>query len=323
VRFEWPVALASLALAPLALLVYVVLVRRRSRFALRFTNLDVLASVVQPERSWRRGIPPALLLLSLATVFVALARPEIARTVLRDESAVVLTIDTSGSMVAEDVRPSRLGAAKEAVRRFVEHLDGKYRVGIVSFSSEPRVVTPITHDHEHALESLRFLTAGGGTAIGDALRRSIELLRPLRRAARAADEPDRPDSAIILLTDGEQRDGVLQPLAAAARASALEIPVYTVALGTPNGEVAPGRSAGASFTIPSDPRELRQIAGRTGGQFFAARNAAELSSVYERLAARLRPTREYREATFVFLGAAALLLLVAGVLSARWSSRLP
>lgn len=322
-RFEWPVALASLALAPLALLVYVVLVRRRSRFALRFTNLDVLASVVQPERSWRRGIPPALLLLSLATVFVALARPEIARTVLRDESAVVLTIDTSGSMVAEDVRPSRLGAAKEAVRRFVEHLDGKYRVGIVSFSSEPRVVTPITHDHEHALESLRFLTAGGGTAIGDALRRSIELLRPLRRAARAADEPDRPDSAIILLTDGEQRDGVLQPLAAAARASALEIPVYTVALGTPNGEVAPGRSAGASFTIPSDPRELRQIAGRTGGQFFAARNAAELSSVYERLAARLRPTREYREATFVFLGAAALLLLVAGVLSARWSSRLP
>jgi Ca-activated chloride channel family protein len=323
VRFEWPHALASLALAPLAVAVYVVTVRRRSPFALRFTNLEVLASVLRPERSWRRGIPPALLLLSLATVFVAVARPEIARTVLRNDSAVVLTIDTSGSMAAEDVRPSRLDAAKQAVHRFVERLDRRYRVGVVSFASEPRVVTPITHDHEYALDSLRFLSAGGGTAIGDALGRSVELLRPLRRAARAANKPDRSDSAIVLLTDGEQRDGVLQPLAAAARASALEIPVYTVALGTPNGEVAPGRSAGASFTIPSDPRELRQIAGRTGGQFFAARNASELSGVYERLASRLRPTREYRESTFVFLGVAALLLLCAGVLSARWASRLP
>lgn len=328
-RFEWPLALVGLALVPVAVAAYTIVERRRSRFALRFTNLEVLSSVVQGDLSRRRRVPPALFLLSLATVLVALARTAVARTVLRNDSAVVLTVDTSGSMVAEDVRPSRLGAAQDAVRWFIQHLPDKYQVGIVAFASKSHVVSPLTHDQEGALQSLDLLSAGGGTAIGDALGNSVELLRPLSRAGREQagkegdEEPGRPRSAIILLTDGEQRDGRLQPLAAAARASALAIPVYTLGLGTPNGEVAPGRSVGATFTIPSNSRVLRRIAAVTGGTFFTARSRTELTTVYERLALRLRPRPEFQEATFVFLAAAAVLLLGAGILSARWSRRLP
>src|SRR5207302_4060173 len=152
--------------------------RRRSRFALRYTNVAVAASVAPPRPPRRRLVAPALFLLAVAAAIVGIARPQVKRAVFLQQSTIVLTIDTSGSMVANDVQPTRLGAAQEAVRRFVGHLPGGVRVGMVAFSTDPRVVLPVTNDHSLALESVQHLTAFGGTAIGDAVSRSVDLLKP-------------------------------------------------------------------------------------------------------------------------------------------------
>jgi Ca-activated chloride channel family protein len=328
-RFEWPLALLAIALLPLVAGVYAVVERRRSRFALRFTNVDVLASVASVgAASWRRFVPPAVLLLAVAAAIVALARPEIARSVHRQQATVVLVIDTSGSMVANDVEPTRLGAAQEAVRRFLKRLPGHFRIGLVVFSTSPRVAMPITDDHGLAVQGLDHLVAFGGTAIGDAVARAADLIRPklpgktpgvpgLRRASG-------PPAAIVLLSDGAQNRGILRPLQGAERAKDLRIPVYTVALGTPTGTI---RLSDGTFTqdisVPPDPQTLRQIALETGGEFYAAASGARLNAVYEKLASRLSVRREYQEATFLFLGVSAAFLLGAGVLSALWLPRLP
>lgn len=331
-RFDWPVALAGVALVPVAAAAYVLVERRRARFALRFTNLDVLASVVPARAPRRRFIPPALFGLALMVAIVAVARPEVPRSVQRKQATVVLVIDTSGSMVANDVQPSRLAAAQEAVRRFVKRLPGRFQVGIVVFSSEARVAMPITGDHDLAIQGLEHLNAFGGTALGDALARSIELLRqaagkgagasPVTSGTGAAEKI--PPSAIVILSDGAQNRGQLQPMQAALRAKHLKIPVYTVALGTPSGSI---RISDGSFSetvqVPPDPRTLKQIALETGGHFYAAASGARLNAVYEKLASRLSVKRVYREATSVFLAASAVLLLGAGVLSAFWLPRLP
>jgi Ca-activated chloride channel homolog len=330
-RFEWPVALAGLALIPIAAAVYLRVERRRARYALRFTNLDVLASVVTAKPPRRGFAPPALFALALVVAIVAVARPEVAHSVQRKQATVVLVIDTSGSMVANDVRPSRLAAAQEAVSRFLEKLPNNYKVGMVAFSSEARVSMPITDDHSLASQGLDHLNAFGGTAIGDAIARSVDLLRRSAPKGAAggsmlagATAAKLPPSAIVLLSDGAQNRGQLQPMQAALRAKNLKIPVYTVALGTPGGSI---RISDGSFTdvvsVPPDPRTLKQIALETGGRFYAAASGARLNAVYENLASRLSSRRQFSEATFAFLGASAFLLLGAGVLSAFWLPRLP
>jgi len=328
VRFDWPVALAALALIPLALVAYVLVERRRARFALRFTNLEVLASVL-PARGAaprRRFIPPALFALALAAALVGVARPAVARSIPREQATVILVIDTSGSMVANDVEPTRLAAAQEAVRKFVGKLPGRFRVGMVAFSSQARVAVPITDDHDLAAQGVEHLTPYGGTAIGDAIGRSLELLEQSAKTGGVALQPGAkvPPAAIVLLSDGAQNRGQLQPIEAALRAKRLKIPVYTVALGTANGSI---RISDGAFqqvvSVPPDPRTLKQIALETGGQFYAAASSAKLNAVYRTLASRLSTRREYREATYLFLGASALLLLGAGALSALWLPRLP
>jgi Ca-activated chloride channel homolog len=332
VRFEWPVALAGLAAIPLVAAAYVRVERRRARFALRFTNFDVLASVVTAKPPRRGFIPPALFGLALLVAIVAVARPEVSHSVARRQATVVLVIDTSGSMVANDVRPSRLAAAQEAVSRFLKRLPSHFKVGMVAFSSQARVSMPITDDHDVADQGLEHLNAFGGTALGDALARSVDLLRkaaPESAGANALTSPGGtaasiPPSAIVLLSDGAQNRGQLQPMEAALRAKHLKIPVYTVALGTPGGSI---KISDGSFTdtisVPPDPRTLKQIALETGGRFYAAASGARLNAVYENLASRLSRRKSFSEATFAFLGASALLLLGAGVSSAFWLPRLP
>lgn len=322
--------MAALALVPAAAVGYVLVERRRARFAVRFTNLEVLASVAPPAAPWRRRfVPPALFLLTLALSLAALARPHVARSVEREQATIVLVVDTSGSMVANDVRPTRLAAAQEAVRRFVHKLPRRFRVGIVAFSTEPRVTIPITEDHDLAIQGLEHMTAFGETAIGDAIDRAVQVLRSGPAGAtgvRAAPSGARgvPPSAIVLLSDGAQNRGLLQPLQGAGRAKKLKIPVYTVALGTAAGTI---RISDGSFTqvvsVPPDPRTLKEIALETGGGFYAAASGTRLNTVYEGLASRLSARQEYREATFVFLCASALVLVAASVLSALWLPRLP
>ncbi len=328
-RFTWPLVLAAVALVPLAAAAYVLVERRRARFAIRFTNLDVLASVV-PEKPPRRGlVPPALFGLALMVAIVAVARPETARSVNRRQATVVLVIDTSGSMVANDVQPSRLAAAQEAVRRFVKRLPGRFEVGMVVFSSEARVAMPITDDHELASQGVEHLNAFGGTALGDALARAVDLLRQAGKrdgatTSQAGAAGNIPPSAIVLLSDGAQNRGQLEPMKAALRAKHFKIPVYTVALGTPGGSIHISDGAfSQTITVPPDPQTLKRIALETGGRFYAAGSGARLNAVYDKLASRLSARRVYREATSVFLGISAALLLGAGVLSAFWLPRLP
>jgi Ca-activated chloride channel family protein len=324
-RFEWPFALVALAVVPVAAVAYVLVERRRARFALRFTNLDVLASVVPARPSRRRLVPPGLLALALAVTLVALARPQVARSVQREQATVVLVVDTSGSMVANDVRPTRLAAAQEAVRRFLRKLPGRFRVGIVTFSTEPRVTIPITDDHALAAQGVDHLTAFGGTAIGDAIRRAVEILvKGAAPAAGGVGARSLPPSAIVLLSDGAQNRGQLQPLQGAALAKKLRVPVFTVALGTAEGTIRISDSGFSQvISVPPDPQTLKEIALETGGHFYAVASGARLNSVYEGLASRLSVKREYREATFVFLGVSALLLVGAGLASALWLPRLP
>ena len=328
-KFDWPIALVALAVIPLGLVAYVVVERRRARFAVRFTNLDVLASVLPAGGTAprRRFIPPLLFTLALAAALVGVARPAVARSIPRDQATVILVIDTSGSMVANDVEPTRLAAAQQAVRRFVGKLPGRFRVGMVSFSSQARVAVPITEDHVLASQGLEHLTPFGGTAIGDAIGRSIELLQESAKVGGVNVLPAGskvPPAAIVLLSDGSQNRGRLQPIQAALRAKRLKIPVYTVALGTSNGTIKITDGAFSQVvSVPPDPRTLKQIALETGGQFYAAASSAKLNAVYGTLASRLSTRREYHEATNVFLGAAALLLLGAGAASFVFLPRLP
>lgn len=320
--------LLALLIVPLVLLAYLAIERRRARYAVRYTNLDVLAAVAVAAPRWRRWVPPALLLLALTAAVAALARPELSRTGTREQASIVLTIDISGSMQAEDVKPTRLGAAQEAVRRFLDKLPKKYRVGLVTFSSEPHVASTLTHDRQLVRDALEYVYSGRGTAIGDALARSVDLLRPVVTEAdvprgsspRQSDDPAAPIATIVLLSDGAQTRGTLEPLQGAARARSYGIPIHTIALGTPEGVITRGPWV---RPVPPDPVTLRRIAQATGGKFFETRDEKRLTAVYENLATNLGARREWREATSLFLGIAALLALAAGAFSVLWTHRLP
>ena len=173
--FAWPIALWGLALVALALLAYLVAQRRRRRYVVRFTNLDLLENVVAASPRWRRHVPAALTLLALSALVVGLARPQVAVAVAREEATVILAMDSSGSMTATDVAPDRMTAAREAASSFVEGLPDGFRVGVVSFSNEADVVVPPTDDRDEALRGLSALRADNGTALGDAIARSVDL----------------------------------------------------------------------------------------------------------------------------------------------------
>jgi Ca-activated chloride channel family protein len=332
-RLAWPLALLALLIVPLAVLAYLALERRRARYAVHYTNIEVLASVAATTRRWRAIVPPVLVLLALLFAVAALARPQARVSVASEQASIALAVDMSGSMSADDVKPTRLAAAQEAVRRFLARLPDKYRVGLVTFSSEPYVAAPLTRDRRLLLAGLTFGSSfGQGTAIGDALARSVELLEPqvnddvagaggvVAPPPAGQHTPGGPISAILLLSDGAQTRGVLAPLEGARRAKSYGIPVYTVALGTPNGVLKRG---GFQRPVPPDPATLRQIAQTTGGEFFATQSGARLNSVYEDLASRLGKQHEWRELTSALVGAAALLALAASALSLFWVQRLP
>jgi len=352
--FGHPLLLLTLLVVPLAVAAYVYVERRRRmRYALRFTNLDVLASVV-PARDWRRFAPLVLFLLALAALCFAVARPAHATLVPQDRATVILVVDVSRSMEASDVKPTRLRAAEAAIRTFLDRVPKRLRVGLIAFAGDPQVATPPTKDRavvREALRTLQWFPSYGGTAIGDALAAAVQLGRQAvsrsdgnLAAVRTATKTHGLVS-ILLLSDGKQTRGELQPLEGAQRAKTAGIPVYTIALGTPNGRLSfdrafggPGGGGGGgpgfggggggfggqgSVPVPPDPETLHAIANTTGGRFFAARTADSLQAAYKKLGSRLGRTPGHNEITYAFLAIAAGLLVAAGVLSAAWSPRVP
>ena len=337
--FERPWLLLTQLVLPAAAALYVVLERRRARYAVRFTNVTVLAPLVE-RRSWRRYVPPALLLLALAALAVAVARPHVRTSVARERATVVLVLDVSRSMEAKDVRPTRLRAAQRAVRAFLDRAPSKLRVGMVAFAGEPYVAAPATTNHALVRESLRTLdqfASFGGTAIGDALARAVDLgHETLRRDERGGDVGDAQTASgrvpnarglvsILFLSDGAQRRGILPPLEGAQRAKNAGMPVYTVALGTLNGTIEDdfGFGGGGRIPVPPDRETLRAIARLTGGEYFTAASAASASAAYEKLGSSLGRKRAPQEVTYGFAAAASALLVAAGLLSGLWSPRFP
>ena len=334
--FDRPLALLSLAVLPALVAAYLLARKRPARYAVRYPNVDVLRSVAPRSPSRREQAVVGLVLLVLALLLVGVARPSVTRRAPVDDATVLLVVDVSRSMLARDVRPTRLGAAKVAAQSFLARAPKRIRVGIVTFAGDVSVTAFPTHDRELLRRSVATLgpfSAGrGGTAIGDALARAVEVARDAFTEPGGRSSPGGPTglggaATILFLSDGRQFRGMLQPGEGAALAKRAGIPVYTVALGTdggqPRGQDPYGGFSGFGFNRAPDRPTLRAIAQTTGGEYFAARSAKALTTAYDDLGSRLGRAERRTEVTFVFVAAAALGLVAAVGLSRFWEPGLP
>jgi Ca-activated chloride channel family protein len=263
--------------------------------------------------SWRRRVPLALFLASLAALSLALARPHATVAVPKEQASIVLVTDVSGSMRAEDVEPSRLDAARSAAQRFLDEVPDEARVGAVAFSTDPHTVEAPTDDRGAVEEVLESLSADGGTATGDALAAALDLVDNGPRTKR-------PPAAIVLLSDGETTTG-RDPIPVARAARRQRIPIHTVALGTEEGTIrTPG---GTLVPVSPDPETMRRIAKLSGGRAFQAENADDVSRIYENLGTQVATKKEEREITVAFAAGGGLLLAAAAAFGLRATARLP
>ncbi len=314
--FAAPTALLALLLVPLLAAVYVLQRRRRRAYVVRFPAASVLAGVVPRSPAWRRWLAPALLATSAAALALALARPQATVAVPVERASVMLVTDASGSMRADDVEPTRLRAAQSAAQRFLDQVPDSLLVGFISYSSAPMTVVEPAVDRVAVRSALSALRADGGTATGDALETALDRLE-----ARRGDDGEVAPAAVVLLSDGKTTAGS-DPVRAAQRAGALGIPVYTVALGTPEGVIQNGPYGGL-LPVPPDPQTLREIAERSGGAAFRVDDADELDRVYEGLGSRIGTRDERREVSAAFAGGGLLLLLAGLAAGLRWRGSLP
>jgi Ca-activated chloride channel family protein len=311
--FQTPLALLALGLVPLMLVLYALAQRRSRRYAVRFPGAATLARLA-PDSRWRRHLPAGLFLIGLAAALVSLARPEATIAVPVERASVMLVTDGSGSMRATDVSPTRLDAARAAARGFLDDVPDELQVGFVGFSDGAHSVVPPATERAEVRTALEALAADGGTATGDALRAALDAL------PQPEGDGERPPAAIVLLSDGQHTAGA-DPLEVAREAAAEQVPVFTVALGTPGGVV--DTPMGGRLRVPPDPETMREIAAITGGEAFAAEDAGELGAVYDRLGSQIGTRDEQREITAGFAAGALALLAAALVTSLRRFGRLP
>jgi Ca-activated chloride channel family protein len=321
VSFQAPLLLGLLALVPLAAVAYVLAQRRARKFAVRYTNVALLATV--SGRSWLRHVPAVLALLALAALLVALARPQRTVAAERREATVILVFDTSGSMLATDVQPSRLAAAQAAGTTFVDAVPDEFRVGVVGFGSSAQQLAEPTTDHARVKTTISSLQVAGATAMGDALKLAIGSARVPIPDGLGGER--RLPAAIVLLGDGASTRGE-DPIDVVQQTKKYKIPVYTVALGSQEGTLThtdPNTGATRTEPVPPDLLTLQDIARDTGGQFFATADARRLAAVYRNLSTRLTKTTEQRQVTSAFAGGALVLLLAGAGFGLVRGGRLP
>jgi Ca-activated chloride channel family protein len=288
VSFGHPAYLAGLALIPIALVLYV----RRERRPHGFAPPHLLPSVIRRRAGWRRHAAVVGYGAALAGLLVAVAKPQTTQAVPTEQARVMVVIDHSGSMLATDVKPTRLAAVKQAARTFLGAVPDDVRVGLEAFDQKAEVLQSPTRDRDAVTQALQAIRPSGMTATGDAIEVALQSL-----AGRAP-------AAIVLLSDGKSTRGT-DPLQAARDAKARHIPIYTVALGTSRGTVN-------GSSVPPDPQTMASIARLTGGRAFTASDAAKLSAVYQRLGSQVTKERRTREVTSGFaVGALALMALSA------------
>jgi Ca-activated chloride channel family protein len=351
--FVWPSALFALLILPVLIALHVWLLRRRSREAVRYPGLARVREAMSAGQSLRRHLPPALFLLALGLMIVAAARPVAVVTLPNAHETVVLAMDVSGSMRATDVAPTRMIAAQEAARAFIEAQPRSTRIGVVTFGGSAALVQPPTDDRNDLLAALERFDFQRGTAVGSGLLVSLKTLfpdiefdlnrqdpRPRGSAGasdrntsrappgrdRSVDSPSPPavaagsytSAVIILLTDGQTTTGP-DPIASARMAAERGVRVFTVGVGTPNGEILVGD--GWSMRVRLDEEALRAIADITLGEYFHAGTAEDLKRVYESLTSRIVLETGETEVTALFTAAAAGLLILSALLSLLWFRR--
>jgi Ca-activated chloride channel homolog len=344
--FVSPVALLALVVVPLAVALYLLVQRRRQRYAVRFTNLDLLANVVDESPGWRRHVPAVLYLLALTALVLAFARPQATVSVPKEQATVMLVTDISGSMNATDVDPTRLGAAQNAAIQLLDRLPKTFRVGLISFSNSVNTLVAPTTDRTAVKQALLGLKPNGGTAMGDAIAAALQDIKaadatnpvpsvgpgtpvptptPTPVPVDANGKPVKPTNVIVLLSDGANTLGVTKPMDAADEAKAENVPIYTIALGTDSGVAEVTDQAGRlrRVPVPPDPDTLKQISDATGGKSFQAPTAEDLQAVYKDIGSKLAHQDEKREIAYVFAGIGALLLLAGAGASLMWFNRFP
>lgn len=312
--------------------VYVVLQRRRRHYAVRFTNLDLLASVAPRRPGWRRHLPAAAIGLALGVLVVGLARPAKDVRVPVEQATIMLVVDSSFSMNAVDVEPSRMAAATDAGRKFISELPDGLKLGLVAFDRTPRVLAAPTTEHAAVERSLSQIVPGPGTAAGEAIYAALDAIAAADAAVGVPGTPTPgPDgtpapspspgskhtAAIVLLSDGVTTVG--RPVEEAAAAAAeRRVPVMTIAFGTDDGVVTVN---GRTIPVPADPDTMAMVAEITGGTAFEAYSADELRSVYEDIGSRVGFEVEKREIGMTFVAVATAMLILALIGALVWTGR--
>jgi Ca-activated chloride channel family protein len=295
---------------------WVAALRRRPRDVVRFTNVDLL-DVVAPNRpDWRRHVPPVLFLAALTLLVVGYARPVRATQVPDERATIVLAIDTSLSMAADDVDPTRLAVAQAAARDFVEQLPEEIDLGLVTFNGVARVAVMPTEERGAVRTAIDELELGESTAIGEAIFTALEVIE----TAPGGDDGRPAPGRVVLMSDGETTVGRPDADAAAAAAEA-GVPVHTIAFGTESGMIE--TPDGLQQPVPVLPEPLREVADVTGGEAYEAASLPELSDVYEDIGSVVGYRDVDRDVSGWFVGLALVLLAAAGAGSLAWGQRLP
>ena len=297
--------------------VYIVMQARSGRYAMRFTNVELLDKVAPRRPRWRRHVPAVLFLLALSGMVLAFAKPVHDEEVPRERATVVMAIDTSLSMQADDISPSRIDGAKQAAADFVNDLPSEINLGLVSFNGVATVRVPPTTDRDLVTAAIDDLELDEATAIGDAIFASLQAIGTVLPDESGTAPPAR----IVLMSDGETTAG--RPDDQAVEAARQEaVPVSTIAFGTQAGmiQIPPDPTL---IPVPVNESALQTIADGTGGQFFSAESTAELGAVYDDIGSSVGFETEQSPIGEWFIGAAIMLAIVAGALSLIWFARLP
>lgn len=318
--FLSPQRLWLLTLVAVLLVVYVFLQFRRSRYTVRFANLELLDKLAPRRPGWRRHLAAGLLLAALASSVVAFAKPVQKTKVAKERSTVILAIDVSLSMAATDVKPSRLEAAQVAAKDFVEILPPEINLGLISFAGTARLLVPPTQDRDPVLTAIDNLKLDKATAIGDAVKLSLDVI-----ANQSVDgESSDPNAAVVLISDGETTVG-LPTADSIPLAKEAGVPITTIAYGTPDGTIVVdefGDGNGQLTRVPVNVAELADLAEGTGGLAFTAETAADLSSVYDNLGSSIGYDLELTEIGDRYVLAAIIMMVAAAAASLRWADRL-
>ncbi|HEX9925000.1 MAG TPA: VWA domain-containing protein [Anaerolineae bacterium] len=344
----WPGFLLLLGLIPLIIAVYIWILRRRRRFAVRYSSLALVREALPQQSLWRRHLPFALFLLALASLMVALARPVAIVSVPAGRATIILAMDVSRSMCSTDIPPNRLQAAQDAAQSFIQRQESSTQIGIVVFAGFAELIQPPTTDQEVLQDAVESLTTARRTAVGNAILESLDAIAEINPSVAPSVTGLSPEveitpvpegvyapDIIVILTDGASNAGPW-PLEAAQQAVDRGVRVYTIGFGTAQGSImncSPqyqngglfggggggfGFGGGGGFRRGIDEDTLMRIADMTGGTYYSAESAGELQDVFENLPTYLITRQETTEISVAFAAVGAVMAALAILLSLIW-----